>query len=129
MYAGFRWLIVLYISSMSLCRFFLCIEDSFLLPIIQSMAARPPSFPNMIFKYYLRGARLIFLAHSHGRLRWGQEGQLPTLPSSMRGQKGQELPFILSSFHLFYPVKGHFLALWTVWFEKIQRGTTMRPIY
>ena len=41
----------------------------------------------------------------------GQEGQLPPLPSSMGGQEGQELPFILNSFHLSYLLKGHFPAL------------------
>ena len=35
------------------------------------------------------------------------------------GQEGQELPFILNSFHLSYLLKGHFPASWTVWFIKI----------
>ena len=33
------------------------------------------------------------------------------------GQEGQELPFILNSFHLSYLLKGHFLALQTVCFK------------
>ena len=54
-----------------------------------------------------------------GRIRdayaGGQEGQLPPLPSFMMGQEGQELPFILNSFHLSYLLKGNFPAFQTVW--------------
>ena len=34
------------------------------------------------------------------------------------GQEMQQLPFILNSVHLSYLVKGHFLALYMVWFKK-----------
>ena len=40
----------------------------------------------------------------------GQEGQLPLCPHSW-GQEGQELPFKLSSFHLFNLLKVPFPAL------------------
>ena len=38
------------------------------------------------------------------------------------GKEGQEVPFILNSFHLSYLLKGHFPAFQTVWFKKIFWG-------
>ena len=49
---------------------------------------------------------------------------LPPLPSSMGRQEGQELPFILISFHLSYLLKGHLPALQTVCFKKIFLGAS-----
>ena len=42
-------------------------------------------------------------------------------------QEGQDLPFKLNSFHLFYLQKGHLLALKIVWFKKIFWGQAPEP--
>ena len=56
-----------------------------------------------------------------GRLPWGQEGQLPHLPSSIRlGGARIALHAELISFRL--SCKGAFPAFQTVWFEKIFLG-------
>ena len=40
------------------------------------------------------------------------------------GQEGQELSFVLNSFHLSYLLKRHFSALYTVWFKEIFLGAS-----
>ena len=57
-----------------------------------------------------RGAQRLSILHPEKPMLGAGERAAPLL-SSMEGQKGQELPSILSSFHLSYLMTGQFPAL------------------
>ena len=61
---------------------------------------------------------------TQGHLRWGVGGAAAPSALIQGGQEGQELPFVLNSFHLSYLLKGHFPAFQTVWFKKIFLGAS-----
>ena len=95
-------------------------------------------FPNILGLSKTKTLMQLSTRPSQECLSCGWRGSCPFCLLPWR-KGGQELPFILNSFHFSYLIKGHFLALQAVWLKQIFCGQaprnltyhniTMRPIW